>query len=150
MRALSYFGIGTLVAGSVIASAVPSLADGKVVLYTAHESVIVEAMVPLFEAATGIQAEVIKAGSGDIIRRALAEKDNPKADVIWSIGAEQLQANNEILQDYTPKEVTRLTRHSSSGTSGCHTPGLSWCLSPTQICWARICRRPGVTWRTPT
>ena len=108
MRALSYFGIGALVAGSLVASAAPSLADGKVVLYTAHENVIVEAMVPLFEAATGIQADVIKAGSGDIIRRALAEKDNPKADVIWSIGAEQLQANNEILADYTPKEVDKI------------------------------------------
>ena len=83
-------------------------AQGKVVLYSAHKSSIIEAMIPLFEKATGIKAEVIKAGSGDIIRRALAEKGNPQADVIWSIGAEQLQANNEILEDYTPAGVDKI------------------------------------------
>ena len=83
-------------------------AQGKVVLYSAHKSSIIEAMVPLFEKATGIKAEVIKAGSGDIIRRALAEKGNPQADVIWSIGAEQLQANNEILEDYKPAGVAKI------------------------------------------
>lgn len=109
MKTIGYYGVGALLAGSLVAaSAAPALADGKVVLYSAHQSAIIEAMVPLFEAATGIDAEVIKAGSGDTIRRALAEKDNPQADVIWSIGAEQLQANNEILEDYTPKDVAAI------------------------------------------
>ena len=109
MKRLSSIGIGAFVAGSLAAASVmPVLAEGKVVLYSAHKGEIIEEMVPLFEAATGIEVEVIKAGSGDIIRRALAEKDNPQADVIWSIGAEQLQANNEILEDYTPKEVDKI------------------------------------------
>lgn len=109
MKSLTYLGVGALVAGAVTAVPVVSAqADGKVVLYSAHQEAIIDAMVPLFEAATGIDAEVIKAGSGDIIRRAAAEKDNPQADVIWSIGAEQLQANNEILEDYTPSEVDKI------------------------------------------
>ena len=45
-------------------------------------------MVPMFEKETGIDAEVIKAGSGDIAR-VVAEKGNPRADVIWSIGGER-------------------------------------------------------------
>jgi iron(III) transport system substrate-binding protein len=94
-----------LALGLSVAPLSTAAAQGKVVLYSAHQSSIIEAMVPLFEKATGIKAEVIKAGSGDIIRRALAEKGNPQADVIWSIGAEQLQANNEVLEDYTPTEV---------------------------------------------
>ncbi|MHA1554512.1 MAG: extracellular solute-binding protein [Alphaproteobacteria bacterium] len=106
MKPFNTLFVGTLVAGALAtASSMPALADGKVVLYSAHKAEIIEAMVPLFEAATGIDAEVIKAGSGDIIRRAVAEQGNPQADVIWSIGAEQLQANNEILEDYTPIEV---------------------------------------------
>ena len=98
-------------AGLVLAlglSAAPveqALAEGKVVLYTAHQQSIIEAMIPRFEAATGIDAEIVKAGSGDIIRRVGAEKGNPRADVIWSIGAEQLEANSELLQPYRPADA---------------------------------------------
>lgn len=76
----------------------------KVVLYTAHTSTIIEAMLPRFEAETGIKAEYIKMGSADVIGRVIAEKGNPQADVIWSIGAEQLEANPDILEEYIPKE----------------------------------------------
>mgnify|MGYP005634131827 FL=1 len=68
-------------------------AGGKVILYSAHKQAIIDAMVPRFEKKTGIKAEVIKAGSGDIINRANAERANPQADVIWSIGGEQLEAS---------------------------------------------------------
>ena len=78
------------------------IAGGKVVLYSAHKQAIIDAMVPRFKAKTGIKAEVIKAGSGDIINRANAERANPQADVIWSIGGEQLEASSDILQGYTP------------------------------------------------
>ena len=61
-----------------------------------------------FEKKTGINAEVIKAGSGDIINRANAEKGNPQADVIWSIGGEQLEASSDILQKYTPKDANKI------------------------------------------
>ncbi len=77
-------------------------AAGKVVLYSAHKQSIIDAMVPRFEKKTGIKAEVIKAGSGDIINRANAERSNPQADVIWSIGGEQLEASSDILENYTP------------------------------------------------
>jgi iron(III) transport system substrate-binding protein len=81
-----------------------ALAEGSVVLYSAHNQAIIDAMVPRFEAATGIKAEVIKAGSGDIINRVSAESANPQADVIWSIGGEQLEAQSELLEAYTPMD----------------------------------------------
>ncbi len=82
--------------------------ENKVVLYTAHNIPIVEAMLPRFKAETGIKPEYVKMGSGDVIRRAKAEKDNPQCDVIWSIGAEQLEANPDILEDYIPKEWNKV------------------------------------------
>ncbi len=85
-----------------------ALAQGKVVLYTAHKQAIVDAMIPRFEAATGIDAEVIKAGSGDIINRVLAERDNPRADVIWSIGGEQLEAHSDMLESYMPAGADKI------------------------------------------
>lgn len=85
-----------------------AIAQGKVVLYSAHKQAIIDAMVPMFEKQTGIEAEVIKAGSGDIIARVLAEKSNPRADVIWSIGGEQLEANSEVLQTYEPAGADKI------------------------------------------
>ena len=93
-----------LVVMLVIATATSNsvYAGGKVILYSAHKQSIIDAMVPRFEKKTGIKAEVIKAGSGDIINRANAERANPQADVIWSIGGEQLEASSDLLANYIP------------------------------------------------
>ena len=52
-------------------------AEEKVVLYSAHTQEIIDAMVPRFEAATGIKAEVVKLGSSDVIARIKAEGQSP-------------------------------------------------------------------------
>jgi iron(III) transport system substrate-binding protein len=88
--------------------AAPAHAQQRVSIYTAHTANIVEKLIPEFEKATGIKADVVKAGSGDIINRVRAESANPKADVIWSIGAELLEANTDLLQSYTPKEAAMI------------------------------------------
>jgi iron(III) transport system substrate-binding protein len=90
------------------ALAAPAYAQQRVSIYTAHTANIVEKLIPEFEKATGIKADVVKAGSGDIINRVRAESANPKADVIWSIGAELLEANTDLLQPYTPKEAAMI------------------------------------------
>src|SRR6185369_16595464 len=88
--------------------AAPTYAQQRVSVYTAHTANIVEQLIPDFEKATGIKADVVKAGSGDIINRARAESANPKCDVIWSIGAELLAANTELLEPYQPKEAAMI------------------------------------------
>jgi len=71
-----------LVSFSVFAAgkAESSAGDQTVVLYSAHNQEIIDALVPRFEAATGIKAEVVKLGSGDIVARVKAEKENPQAE----------------------------------------------------------------------
>src|SRR5258708_19541239 len=86
------------------AFAITAEAQQRVSVYTAHTANIVDRLIPDFEKATGIKADVVKAGSGDIINRVRAEAANPKADVIWSIGAELLEANTDLLEPYRPKE----------------------------------------------
>lgn len=81
-----------------------SAENQSVVLYSAHTQEIIDALVPRFEAATGLKAEVVKMGSSDVIARVKAEKGNPQCDVIWSIGGEQLEANGDLLQNYEPKD----------------------------------------------
>jgi iron(III) transport system substrate-binding protein len=92
-------------------------AEEKVVLYSAHTQEIVDAIVPRFEAATGIKAEVVKMGSSDVIARVKAEKDNPQCDVIWSIGGEQLEANSDLLESYTPKDWDKIADVFKVGTN---------------------------------
>ena len=82
--------------------------DQSVVLYSAHTQEIIDALVPRFEADTGIKAEVVKMGSSDVIARVKAEKGNPQCDVIWSIGGEQLEANSDLLENYVPKDWDKI------------------------------------------
>ncbi len=90
-------------------------AQQRVSVYTAHTANMVERLIPEFEKATGIKADVVKAGSGDIINRARAEAANPKCDVIWSIGAELLEANTALLDPYQPKEYAMIADVFKSG-----------------------------------
>jgi len=98
-----------LIAAAIgIAVSFAAHAQQRVSVYTAHTANIVDRLIPEFEKATGIKADVVKAGSGDIINRVRAESANPKADVIWSIGAELLEANTDLLEPYTPKEAAMI------------------------------------------
>jgi iron(III) transport system substrate-binding protein len=92
-------------------------AGNEVVVYTAHEESILNVLVPMFEKETGIKVNYVKLGSGDIIKRAKAEAANPQADVIWSIGGEQLEAENQILQAYTPKDWDKIVSVYKVGTN---------------------------------
>ncbi|MBL8808351.1 MAG: extracellular solute-binding protein [Rhodospirillales bacterium] len=98
--------IGSLIftAAIVAVAATSAAAQQRVSVYTAHTANIVERMIPEFEKATGLKADVVKAGSGDILNRVRAEAANPKADVIWSVGAELLAANSDLIVPYRPKE----------------------------------------------
>ncbi|CAN7150336.1 extracellular solute-binding protein [Bosea sp. LjRoot90] len=94
----------------LFAAALPTLAgaagaaDNKVVVYTAHKSSIVQKMIPLFEAETGIKAEVVQLGSNDVVRRARAEAAAAKADVIWSATGSVLGENGDLFVPYAPKD----------------------------------------------
>jgi len=109
--------ISTIALGAVLSAclAVPAGAQQRVSIYTAHTANIVERLIPEFEKATGIKADVVKAGSGDIINRVRAEAANPKCDVIWSIGAELLEANTDLLDPYQPKEYAMIADAFKSG-----------------------------------
>lgn len=101
-----------LSAAALIAStAMTSLAaaqDGPVVIYTAHKSSIVDTLLPIFEQETGLKAEVVKLGSGDIAKRVRAEAGAPAADVIWSISGSQLTELADLLEPYAPPEADKI------------------------------------------
>lgn len=83
-------------------------AEGTVVVYTAHKASIVDRLLPLFEAETGLKVDVVKMGTSDVIRRANAEKENPAADVIWSVTGSALDENAHLLEPYQPKDFAAI------------------------------------------
>lgn len=102
-------GMLMLATAMALVAALPAMAaEGRVSVYTAHKAEIVERLIPEFEKATGLEADVVKAGSGDIINRVRAESANPQADVIWSIGAELLEANSDLLEKYEPAGLDKV------------------------------------------
>ena len=94
-----------VVAGGTVLAAVPATAaaaGGRVSVYTAHESSIIDAMVPPFQKATGITVDVVKGGGGDLLNRVKAEAGAPRADVVWSVGPDVLEVNAPLLEAYRP------------------------------------------------
>ena len=92
-------------------------AQARVLAYTAHEEDIIAGMVPLCKAETGLILEFVKLGSGDVIKRVVAEAANPQCDVIWSIGGEQLEANSGVLEKYVPKDWDKIDPVFKVGTN---------------------------------
>lgn len=90
----------------------------RIVAYSAHEDSIIAGMTELWaQDNPGIELEVIRMGSGDVISRVRAESANPQADVIWSIGGEALEQNNDLLQPYTPSEWDQIADVYKVGTN---------------------------------
>lgn len=76
---------------------------GQVVAYTAFAE-SVTAMTPPFKARTGQDIQLVAAGSGELVRRIVAEKARPLADAIISVGGESIDGNAAVFAKYTPKE----------------------------------------------
>ncbi len=77
-----------------------ALAEGTVTVYTAVPQNFIDALVPMFEEATGTDVEIIKAGSGELLNRLTAEAGSPQADVLWSVDGTVIDFNPEVFEAY--------------------------------------------------
>jgi iron(III) transport system substrate-binding protein len=82
----------------VTSAAAAQETEGRFVLYVAHGAEIVEPMMELFEQVhPGIRYEIIYgAGTGELMSRLQAERDNPRADVMWGGSSELYEANADV------------------------------------------------------
>jgi iron(III) transport system substrate-binding protein len=92
--------------------------EGEVVVYTAAQSTIVQAIGPMFEQKTGIKVHFVEAGTGEILKRARAEAANPLGDVLWALGAEGMAANADLLEPYTVADDARIVAVYKKGMAG--------------------------------
>jgi iron(III) transport system substrate-binding protein len=71
---------------------------GKLVIYSPNSEPLVNAIIPVFEASSGVTVEIISAGTGECWKRIESEKNNPIADVIW--GGQVQNSIPELLESY--------------------------------------------------
>jgi iron(III) transport system substrate-binding protein len=98
--------LGTAMAAAVVGPV--SAQASTVVVYTAAPQSFADVLTTQFTKDTGIKVELVVAGSSDVVRRVRAEAGNPRGDVIWSIGAETLEANTDLLTPCMPAEANML------------------------------------------
>lgn len=95
-----------LLSGAALATAGarPGLAQTRsVVAYTAFAEAVT-AMTPPFRARAGQDIQLVAAGSGELVRRLVAERARPLADAVISIGGEVVDGAPGIFAPFTPKE----------------------------------------------
>ena len=110
--------IGVLLTGVAIGPAGAQQHEGEVVVYTAAQSTIVQAIGPMFQQKTGIKVHFVEAGTGEVLKRARAEAANPLGDVLWALGAEGMAANADLLEAYTVAEDAKLAAIYKKGMAG--------------------------------
>ncbi|MCR5085278.1 MAG: ABC transporter substrate-binding protein [Succinivibrionaceae bacterium] len=75
---------GTVAALAAALSATPAIASDKVVVYNPAPLSFSQPLIDLFEKQTGIKAELVTGGTGELLKRIEAEKANPLGDVLFT------------------------------------------------------------------
>ena len=75
------------------------------VVYTARSEALNNAVIPEFEKDTGIKVEVVVAGTGELLKRAQSEKDNPLGDIFWVADQTMLSASKDLFMDLLNPEL---------------------------------------------
>lgn len=91
-----------LLVGFAFANGAKESSESKeLVIYSPNTDKEVELLIPLFEEKTGISVEVISGGTGEMISRINAEKENPQADVLWGgMDYSVYVANPDLWEEY--------------------------------------------------
>lgn len=73
---------------------------GKLVVYSPNPLEFMDPLVALFQEQTGIEVELVAAGTGELLKRIEAEAANPLGDVLWSGTISTVAPKKEFFEDY--------------------------------------------------
>jgi len=105
MKRLAYglFWLGSLaIVGFFLAPS--AQASGKVIVYTSNQQQQNDMMAAAFEKATGIKCEMVRAGSGVLVKRMKAEMNRPLGDVALGLSKMILLNNMDLWEPYKMKD----------------------------------------------
>ena len=100
-----------LVATALFTAAPAFAQKTRITVYSALETDQVGPYKQAFEADNpDVEIAWVRDSTGIITARLLAEKDNPRADVIWGLGASSVSLfeSMDMLQPYTPKGADQI------------------------------------------
>lgn len=83
--------------------------DNALVVYTPASEELIEQVIPAFEEETGIEVELITAGTGELLNRISSEADNPIADVMWGGSPSLIRPMQENFEDYVSENDEHLS-----------------------------------------
>jgi iron(III) transport system substrate-binding protein len=104
---LAIFGLAL---GYILGASVPSLAQGKIMVYSPWKDEIMQKFGEMFQKETGTKIESINISTGEIYARLKVEKARPQADVWHSVRAELLDKAKEegMIAAYKPANAKYL------------------------------------------
>ena len=94
------------------------------VVYTARSEALNNAVIPEFEKDTGIKVEVVVAGTGELLKRAQSEKDNPLGDIFWVADQTMLSSSKDLFMEYVSPEDSNMLEAFRNNT-GYFTPAFA-------------------------
>jgi iron(III) transport system substrate-binding protein len=69
-------------------------------IYSPHPLEFIDPIIGEFENETGIEVEVVTAGTGELLARIESEKDQPIGDVLWGGSISSLESKKELFASY--------------------------------------------------
>ncbi len=98
--------IGGLALAVAATAPVAQAQNRPVVVYTAFADAV-NALAPVFKERTGIEVQVVAAGSGELVRRIQAESARPLGDIVVSIGGEAIDGAPQLFARHQPQGADR-------------------------------------------
>jgi iron(III) transport system substrate-binding protein len=95
----------------------------ELTLYYSHAADWTDPLIKEFQERTGITVNLVGAGTGELVSRIKAEKENPLADVLWGGGSDSYQVIIDLLEPYEHSEMQNV--YASTRDPGNHWHGTS-------------------------
>ncbi|WP_256756913.1 ABC transporter substrate-binding protein [Cohnella sp. WQ 127256] len=118
----AYLLVLLLVSSIVVAGCGSNKKDGdkksnSLTLYYSHAADWSDPIVKEFQEKTGITVNLVGAGTGELIARIRAEKDNPLGDVLWGGFVDGYAVIDDLLESYKSTEIDSLIPEAKSANN---------------------------------
>jgi iron(III) transport system substrate-binding protein len=95
------------IAPAVLGHRASAQQNRNVVVYTAGPEPV-RALIPLFRQRTGLEMQVVAAGSGELLQRVRAESQRPLGDALVSVAASTIESAPNLFEPHTPPDYDKV------------------------------------------